>query len=428
MRFVFVGFVAACLGYVLSPFTHVEDVIKVRPGLLLMWVIGVSSVSWVTFFVNGVNHRSFLKSWPDFTLNCIACSIMGCAVVLLVSYLLTFSVVGRWVFWLTVLTNVTINLVIELVHRRFWPNKIYLYGGEVDRFLKLVDLFVHPSKRSLYINKGGASIDDYISNFNRHALQSEMSYYFHGSEFGRIPLDRIQYMSSKVLETIRHIDSVVEFELEVVLIDSFKGEDVLNISDKVRGWSYRFTKRIFDLVCVTLLAVPAVLVIAFSGLIIMLCDSGSIFYTQTRLGQFGKSFKIIKLRTMITDAENGGAQWAKVNDARVTTVGRFLRKSRIDELPQLMNIFRGEMSFVGPRPERAEFYELLRDVLPEFDLRLACKPGLTGWAQINVPYGGNVDESRAKLHYDLFYIKHCGVFLDLRIVFRTVVAMMKGSR
>ncbi|MCF2947765.1 TIGR03013 family PEP-CTERM/XrtA system glycosyltransferase [Paraglaciecola aquimarina] len=153
----------------------------------------------------------------------------------------------------------------------------------------------------------------------------------------------------------------------------------------------------------------------------------SVFYKQERVGLNGKLFKIIKFRSMKLDAEKDGAKWATTNDTRVTKVGNFIRKYRIDELPQLLNVFRGEMSFIGPRPERPQFVEqLIRDI-PYYNQRHNVKPGLAGWAQLNYPYGASVEDSMEKLKFDLYYVKHQSLMLDILILIRTVEVVLFGK-
>ena len=173
------------------------------------------------------------------------------------------------------------------------------------------------------------------------------------------------------------------------------------------------------------ISAPAILIAA---IFIKLESQGPVFYSQVRVGRFNRHFRIYKLRTMVSDAESNGAQWAKKNDSRITPIGGFLRKTRLDELPQFWNVLKGEMSLVGPRPERPEFVEMLSEKVPFYVQRHLVKPGLTGWAQINYPYGASVEDAYNKLTYDLFYVKRASVGLDLQIFLRTVGAMMKGSR
>jgi lipopolysaccharide/colanic/teichoic acid biosynthesis glycosyltransferase len=156
-----------------------------------------------------------------------------------------------------------------------------------------------------------------------------------------------------------------------------------------------------------------------------------VIYRQQRVGQFGRVFTVFKFRSMRTDAEACGTpRWAQTGDPRVTRIGRIIRASRIDELPQLANVLRGEMSLVGPRPERPLFVEQLARAIPFYRQRAYVKPGLTGWAQVNYPYGASIEDASEKLAYDLYYVKHSSFWLDLLILLRTVrvVLFQEGSR
>lgn len=188
-------------------------------------------------------------------------------------------------------------------------------------------------------------------------------------------------------------------------------------------------KRLLDLTLVLGAAPFLVVLFPLVALAIRLDSPGPVFYRQTRLGRAGIPFSIWKFRTMVQNAErNGQAQWAQQGDARVTRIGRFLRKSRMDELPQILNILAGEMSFIGPRPERPEFVEELERQIPFYRTRLMVKPGLTGWAQVHYDYGNTIEDAQRKLEYDFYYIRFWTFWLDLYILFRTVsvVARLKG--
>ena len=160
-------------------------------------------------------------------------------------------------------------------------------------------------------------------------------------------------------------------------------------------------------------------------LLIKLSSPGPVFFRQRRVGLRGNIFTVVKFRTMGQNAEAGGAKWAAKNDPRVTRVGKYMRKCRIDEVPQLWNVLRGEMGFVGPRPERPEFVPLLSQEMAYYHLRHMIRPGLTGWAQVRYGYGGSLEESRHKLEYDLFYLKHMSLGLDLLIIFETIKTVMR---
>lgn len=152
----------------------------------------------------------------------------------------------------------------------------------------------------------------------------------------------------------------------------------------------------------------------------LLANRGTLFYTQERIGKYGKPFKIIKFRTMIKNAENQGVVWTDKNDKRVTAFGRFLRNTRLDEIPQFINVLKGEMSIIGPRPERPFFVKELSIIIPFYETRHTIKPGLSGWAQVNSRYGSTVEDSLNKLQYDLYYIKHRNFFLDISIIVKTL--------
>jgi sugar transferase (PEP-CTERM system associated) len=189
-------------------------------------------------------------------------------------------------------------------------------------------------------------------------------------------------------------------------------------------------KRLFDIVASLLLLALTAPVIVLFGILVKLDSPGAMFYRQTRVGLFGQPFDVIKLRSMRTDAEVNGAQWAAKDDPRITRIGKFIRKVRIDELPQAWSVLIGDMSFVGPRPERPEFVADLEDQLPYYAERHMVKPGITGWAQINYPYGASIEDSRHKLEYDLYYAKNYTPFLDMLIILQTlrVVLWNEGAR
>jgi sugar transferase (PEP-CTERM system associated) len=189
-------------------------------------------------------------------------------------------------------------------------------------------------------------------------------------------------------------------------------------------------KRLFDIAAsLLLLVITAPLILTFA-IMVKIDSRGPAFFRQTRVGLYGQNFNLIKLRSMRTDAEANGAQWAIKEDPRITRIGRLIRKLRIDELPQAWTVLKGEMSFVGPRPERPEFVSDLEEKIPYFAERHMVKPGITGWAQINYPYGASIEDSRQKLEFDLYYAKNYTPFLDLLILLQTlrVVLWNEGAR
>lgn len=183
---------------------------------------------------------------------------------------------------------------------------------------------------------------------------------------------------------------------------------------------YLVLLRLFDIVfsvlglLIGILILPLVLLGNYCG------NRGPLFYRQDRIGKHGEVFNIIKLRSMTIDAESQGAKWAQLDDVRITKFGKFLRRSRLDEVPQFINVLKNEMSIIGPRPERPIFVNQLSESIPFYETRHIVKPGLTGWAQVNTRYGSSVDDSLKKLEYDLYFIKHRSIFLDLNIIVKTI--------
>jgi sugar transferase (PEP-CTERM system associated) len=189
--------------------------------------------------------------------------------------------------------------------------------------------------------------------------------------------------------------------------------------------SQQFTRQLVSLSAAALGLLSFLPFFPFVALAVKLTSKGPLFFRQPRVGMGGRIFDVVKFRTMFTDAESGGAKWATKDDPRVTKVGMILRKTRIDEIPQLWNVLRGDMGFVGPRPERPEFVAWLTQELPFYYLRTLIRPGLTGWAQVRYGYGATLAETKEKLEYDLYYIKHMSLGLDLLIMFETIKTILR---
>jgi sugar transferase (PEP-CTERM system associated) len=189
--------------------------------------------------------------------------------------------------------------------------------------------------------------------------------------------------------------------------------------------SQQFTRQVVSICAAAFGLLLFLPLFPFVVLAVKLSSKGPLFFRQSRVGMGGRNFDVVKFRTMFTDAEAGGAKWATKNDPRVTRTGMFLRKTRIDEIPQLWNVLRGDMGFVGPRPERPEFVAWLAEELPFYYLRTLIRPGLTGWAQVRYGYGATLAETKEKLEYDLYYIKHMSLGLDLLIMFETIKTILR---
>lgn len=273
-----------------------------------------------------------------------------------------------------------------------------------DIFHRLEDLHLKVQERqinTIIISPEAYKISRMIEAFYR-LLPQKINFY---------PLPGFyEKISNKIL--LAHIDQIWFLE---------------NLSEGTKRF-YEIAKRVSDIAFAILFGVVTLILTPFIALAIRLNSPGPIFFRQARVGQLGQKFSIIKFRTMITDAEkNSGAVWARENDPRITKVGKFLRHSRLDELPQLWNILRGEMSFVGPRAERPEFHEELKNNVPFYEERYLIKPGLTGWAQTQYRYGASVKDAAEKLQYDLFYIKHRSLALDWSIILKTANIVVRQA-
>jgi sugar transferase (PEP-CTERM system associated) len=241
---------------------------------------------------------------------------------------------------------------------------------------------------------------------------------------GALPVDDLLAMRMRGVE-IEEVGSLLERLTGKLQLEGLRPSNLLFCEGFNMKQSLQVTQRIAS----TIIALTGLLLFLpffpFVALAIKLSSKGPIFFSQTRVGLENRTFKVHKFRTMFVDAEAKGARWATKDDPRVTRLGGFLRKTRIDEVPQLWNVLRGEMSFVGPRPERPEFTSWLAEEIPFYNLRHMVRPGLTGWAQVRYGYGATLAESREKLSYDLYYLKHKSMGLDLLIMFETIKTIVR---
>ena len=222
-----------------------------------------------------------------------------------------------------------------------------------------------------------------------------------------------------------------ERQLGKIRLDELRPSNLIFADGFTQAIVKRGEKRMMDIVASSALLIISLPIMILAVLAIRLEGPGPILFRQQRVGRRGQPFTVYKFRSMRIDAEGDGiAVWAKADDDRITNVGSFIRKTRIDELPQLFNVLKGDMSFVGPRPERPEFVGELTDAIPYYELRHHVKPGITGWAQVSYPYGASIDDAREKLQYDLYYLKNYSLFLDINILLQTVQVILwgKGAR
>lgn len=229
---------------------------------------------------------------------------------------------------------------------------------------------------------------------------------------------KLNFSGSNIVSIIKWSEIIFQ-RIPLNFLSSDHLLDYFSNANSDRSFQIRL-KRIADILLSILLIFLTIPLMIIFGLLIYLEDRGPILYFQERVGKKGVVFKICKLRSMHINAESKGAQWSRRKDSRITTIGGFLRSTRIDELPQLFSVLKGDMSLIGPRPERPEMDLMLEEKIPFYDLRYLVKPGLSGWAQVNYPYGSSVSDSEMKLTYDFFYIKNFSFWLDLLIFFKTL--------
>ncbi len=272
------------------------------------------------------------------------------------------------------------------------------------------DTFVNNPKR---LNKASDKIDTIIIRIkNYQNISNEVERF----------LTRSMYFGKEVFTFTSFYETTYEALPLNLLGNNFY--EVLHLKNKGSHYIQKlFTKLIDFLLCIVV-GLVLVLVLPFVLFFNLFFNKGPLFYTQDRIGKKGKEFKIYKFRSMVVDAEKSGAKMATNNDARITPFGGILRKFRVDELPQIISVINGDMSFIGPRPERKIFVDQLDKINPFYSVRHVIKPGITGWAQVKYKYGENLDDSLKKLEYDLYYIKNRSVTLDIRILFKTITTIL----
>lgn len=247
------------------------------------------------------------------------------------------------------------------------------------------------------------------------------------SEGGQLPVDALMDCKLRGIEVTDAV-AFYERELKKARLELLHPSWILFSDGFKASRSRDVTKRVVDLLISLTLVVVLSPFMILTALAVVLESGRPILYSQNRVGARGKVFRIYKFRSMRQDAEKDGkARWASQNDSRVTKVGAFIRNTRLDELPQLWNVIKGEMSFVGPRPERPEFVEQLKEQVPFYNTRHYVKPGLMGWAQLNYPYGASIEDARGKLEYDLYYSKNHSIVMDMLIMIQTVEVVLLGK-
>ena len=370
----------------------------------------------------------------------------ACLALAALYYVFPYLILEQGVFFIgifiLILFLVSWRLIYQFACRKcLWNEKVLLVGD--GRLAEMIGDEIHSNLDSGYTvsavfsNPGKSDLPEKLG-VEKRTSYDHMCEYALNSGIGKIVValeerrgrSPVQALLNCKMYGIKILDGMSFYELiSGKILPSSTPPSWLIFSDgfhryRLTVWSKRGVDIILALTGMVLSAPLQIL----AASLVKITTPGPVFFKQTRVGQRERNFQVVKFRTMLQDAEAvTGAVWAEENDPRITSVGRVLRKLRLDELPQFWNVLKGEMSFVGPRPERPEFVEQLKQRLPYYGERHTVKPGITGWAQINYRYGASEEDALRKLEYDLFYIKNLSLILDLYIVLKTVRTVLAGS-
>ena len=312
-----------------------------------------------------------------------------------------------------------------ITHKLYKYDKEWIYIGSVLNYKRILE---ESSSRKSNVKLTLKKEDEDLNEIKSTSIEGIVI-----NSFANISEANLEVFRKLKLKGIKVITSLTWFEKELNRIPTNLIYDRYQLIEKIKSSEYNYQlriKRIGDIVISLLLLFFLSPIFLTISILIFLEDRNSIFYTQRRTGLNGRKLKIIKFRSMKINAEKDGIQWSSKNDNRITKVGKFIRATRLDELPQLLCVIKGDMSLIGPRPERPEIEEEFLKDIPYYDYRNVIKPGLSGWAQVNYPYGASVFDSKKKLSYDIYYIINFSFFLDLLILFQTIkiIFNLKGYK
>ncbi|MFK5951130.1 MAG: TIGR03013 family PEP-CTERM/XrtA system glycosyltransferase [Methylococcales bacterium] len=393
----------------------------------------------------GLHTRNVVDDFSSMMIRIFLSFLVGLGLIIIIYYIYPKAFLGRGAFALALLISFFGVLFARTVFMRIDNNKIFkrrllILGAGVKG--KLVEDQADYAKKRGYEIVGFVDIDQseiLINKENVLHIESTLLDLCIDNDIDEVVLAmddrRIGFPLSGLLEikmkgiVVRDILDSLERITGHIELSALHPSAVIFSDGFTNAVSVSYVKRIFDITASVLLLIIASPIIILTIIAIWVSSFGRdpIFYRQIRLGLCDAPFGVIKFRSMKTDAEKDGAQFAQKNDSRVTAIGAFIRKTRIDELPQLFNVFKGDMSFIGPRPERPQFVLGFEQSIPHYSLRHTVKPGITGWAQICYPYGETEEDTRNKLQYDLYYIKNYSLFLDMTILFQTIQVVLFGQ-
>lgn len=416
------GLLCMLSAFVLTPASleQVDHHASALPSALLF-----SAAALLASYVLGLGQPQTLSSRFRIVVLSLVFTLAATLVTTLVSSLLLYKQIGRHILVICGVQFLLIGAVARLIWYRAVStitHRIAILSDESAEVATVENLIRHSTFPIRIVSKtpygGDLPLAGILAERPHEIVVQGARWPQHPALLEALNTDLV--ISTTPLFAERHFSRI---PVEALTPDWF-----FNVDLKLHHPFYNQLKRVIDVAAALtgmLLAAPLVLVAA--GLV-KLGSRGPVFYSQIRVGARQRPFRIWKIRTMRVDAEAAGAQWAREKDPRVTAIGRILRKTRVDEVPQFWNILRGDMALVGPRPERPEFVEQLARTIPFYAQRHLVKPGLTGWAQICYPYGASEEDVRQKLSFDLYYLKNASLILDVQIMLQTVSAMARGSR
>ena len=410
-------------------------------------VVMLSGLVFVTlFYVCGMYEVRVIAQRGSMMLTAAVSSVLSVVAIILLFFGKYDLLLGRGILFLAFLITLTAAVAVRTVYRAgvgrgFFLSPTLLVGDPAD--VHQVSTLISESEESLYkvfgavvldevpgerfisgipILGGYEELDDFVKAYSIETIIVATSL---GREYELLrQLRPLRYTGVQLMDYV----SLYERLGSAIPIDHIDDEWLMHAAMNSARIHIRKLKRIMDVVLAAIGIVPAIPILFLTAIFVKLDSRGPLFFAQQRVGLNGSVYTLYKVRSMRVDAESEGAVWAGHGDSRVTRVGRWLRLFRIDELPQLWNVLKGEMSLVGPRPERPEFVDQLSEEIPFYRERLVVPPGITGWAQVKYPYAASVYAARHKLQYDLYYIKNSSLVLDVAILLRTFKTILLGLR
>ncbi|MFH1956354.1 MAG: exopolysaccharide biosynthesis polyprenyl glycosylphosphotransferase [Patescibacteria group bacterium] len=381
------------------------------------WPFVIIYFIWlIIFYIAGLYDIEKFISTKELRNKIFKTMISAGAVSIIIFYLIPF-------FTITPKTNLVLNGLIAFILIWIWrrilflsavkSSKIKIYFLGKDREIEGFTIFLNERPQLGYSIVNEINLADIIivSENSKENPQYVQSLY------------NLIIQGKAVLDFNKFYETIIG-KIPVSLISkTWFLENFLEINKQM----FEKLKRVIDIIFSLILFVPLIIFYPFIAIAIKINSAGPVLYKQKRVGKNGKIFEIFKFRSMLKNAEEGGVQWAKEKDERITWSGNILRKTRLDELPQIWNVLMGDLSFVGPRPERPEFVKELENKIPHYSMRHIVRPGLSGWAQINFPYGASVEDAMEKMQYDLYYIKNRNLLLEISIILKTIMTILSHS-